>query len=411
MADLAVEEASPAPAAPPPRAFAAPEQGTLDGFEPGKPSFAGILHQKFVFPPFTLLDARMGGWKERKKKYLALGIKSEVGRGANLLKFSDTLLEPDPEKREQADEPTRVQAILAEGGRAGLIAALEAGTITWEEANQYGSNPDNKEAAIIGWYRKIESGLSEAEIIADALIANEEGEGNALNGTSVFDPVLCELAYKWFCPLDGVVVDPFAGGSVRGIMAAGLERAYWGSELREEQVQANRDQVPLFGFKRVPVWVCGDSTKTLVEAPDADFVFSCPPYGSLERYSDDPLDLSTMTWDKFVVAYRQIVRLAVSKLRPDRFACFVVGDFRNKDGWINPLVTETIDAFEQSDARLYNHALLLNAIGSAAIRATRIFNAGRKLVKLHQNVLVFAKGDPIKAASLCMQIDANGTVL
>ena len=43
-------------------------------------------------------------------------------------------------------------------------------------------------------------------------------------GTSIFDPVLCEIAYRWFCPPAGRVLDPFAGGSVRGIVAALLGR-------------------------------------------------------------------------------------------------------------------------------------------------------------------------------------------
>jgi hypothetical protein len=38
--------------------------------------------------------------------------------------------------------------------------------------------------------------------------------------TSIFDPVLCEIAYRWFCPSGGTVLDPFAGGSVRGIVAS-----------------------------------------------------------------------------------------------------------------------------------------------------------------------------------------------
>jgi len=36
---------------------------------------------------------------------------------------------------------------------------------------------------------------------------------------SIFDPVACELSYRWFCPKEGEVLDPFAGGSVRGIVA------------------------------------------------------------------------------------------------------------------------------------------------------------------------------------------------
>ncbi|HXF87125.1 MAG TPA: hypothetical protein VNK48_02075 [Xanthobacteraceae bacterium] len=44
------------------------------------------------------------------------------------------------------------------------------------------------------------------------------------SGTSIFDPVLCEIAYRWFCPPGGSVLDPFAGGSVRGIVASRLGR-------------------------------------------------------------------------------------------------------------------------------------------------------------------------------------------
>jgi hypothetical protein len=59
---------------------------------------------------------------------------------------------------------------------------------------------------------------------------------------SIFDPVLCEVAYRWFCPPGGAVLDPFAGGSVRGLVATRLGRRYFGVDLREEQVEANRGQ-------------------------------------------------------------------------------------------------------------------------------------------------------------------------
>jgi hypothetical protein len=28
------------------------------------------------------------------------------------------------------------------------------------------------------------------------------------SGTSIFDPVVCEIAYRWFCPPNGTVLDP-----------------------------------------------------------------------------------------------------------------------------------------------------------------------------------------------------------
>src|SRR5262249_25656604 len=79
------------------------------------------------------------------------------------------------------------------------------------------------------------------------------------SGPSIFDPVLCELVYRWFCPLGGTVLDPFAGGSVRGIVASKLGRPYVGVDLRPEQIAANREQAARICDHPQPVWHVGDS--------------------------------------------------------------------------------------------------------------------------------------------------------
>lgn len=227
------------------------------------------------------------------------------------------------------------------------------------------------------------------------------------SGTSIFDPVLCELAYRWFCPPGGLVLDPFAGGSVRGIVAAKLGRKYVGFELRAEQVAANREQASAICAEGVcPAWVEGDSRVTIPAAElEADFVFTCPPYGNLEIYSDAPDDLSAMPHGDFVAAYREIIAAAVVKLKPDRFACVCVGDFRDKAGVYRNFVSDTIAAFQDAGALLYNEAILVTAVGSLPIRAGKQFAATRKLGKTHQNVLVFVKGDPVKATAAVGECD------
>lgn len=42
------------------------------------------LSDRFIVPPFSVLDTRQGYWQERKRQWLALGIKSEIGRGGDL---------------------------------------------------------------------------------------------------------------------------------------------------------------------------------------------------------------------------------------------------------------------------------------------------------------------------------------
>lgn len=168
------------------------------------------------------------------------------------------------------------------------------------------------------------------------------------SGTSIFDPFLCELMYKWFCPQNGTIIDPFAGGSVRGIVAAKTGHKYLGLELRPEQVEANivqRDNIIGKDPKRLD-WIIGDSNKTLDGVKDKfDMIFSCPPYADLEVYSDDPADLSTMEYNDFVKVYSSIIRKAVSKLKDNRFAVFVVGEVRTKAGEYRNFVSDTIKAF------------------------------------------------------------------
>lgn len=128
---------------------------------------------------------------------------------------------------------------------------------------------------------------------------------------------------------------------------------------------------------------------------------NCPPYGNLEVYSDNPADISNMTYAAFLERYRAIIKVGVSKLHDNRFACFVVANYRGKEKGCEMLdfVGDTIRAFADAGAMLYNDIILINAVGTGAMRANTSFVRGaRKVVKSHQNVLVFIKGDPRIAA-------------
>lgn len=220
----------------------------------------------------------------------------------------------------------------------------------------------------------------------------ETKKGNMNNGISIFDPALCEVLYKWFCPEGGKILDPFAGGSVRGIVANYLGFKYTGIDIRPEQVESNREQAAEI-CKRgtMPEWICGDSDKVLDGVDGGfDFVFSCPPYADLEVYSELEGDISNMPYLEFLQAYKSIIKKACAKLKPGALACFVVGEVRDKNGNYIGFVPDTIKAFMETGMRYYNEAVLLNSVGTAAIRARRnMYN--QKLVKLHQNILVFKK--------------------
>ena len=294
------------------------------------------LKRKYIIPPFSIFDTASGDWQNRKNKWKSLGIKSEVGRGNN----------------------NSNQRMTSDGKMIGL-------------------NP--KTVAIrtgIDDYRKNKS------------------SDNKSNYISIFDPVLCEVIYNWFAIPNGTILDPFAGGSVRGIVANYLDYQYIGIDLREEQILSNQSQALKIIPNNIPKWIDGDSDKELNKFDRTfDFVFSCPPYYDLEVYCDDPNDLSNMDYNSFNAKYESIINKSCKLLRDNRFACFVVGNVRDKDGYMVDLVGQTIKSFENAGLRFYNEIILKNPVASASMRANGNMTY-KKVVKIHQNVLVFCKGNP-----------------
>jgi len=278
-----------------------------------------LLRDKFIEPPFSVLDTKTGSWQNRKRIWISKGLKSELGR----------------------------------------------------DVKAYTCNNDTHKR-----YNYMPSSIKD--------------------GTSIFDPALCELMYYWFCPENGTILDPFAGGSVRGIVAHYLGFHYTGIELRMEQVIANQQNAKdvLKNTTVYPQWYTGDSDNILPKIKEKfDLIFTCPPYMNLEIYSDDINDLSNMDDAAFIYKYESIIRKACLLLKKDGFAIFVVGDIRDsKTGFYKDFITITKQAFYKANMGLYNEAILLNIIGTACIRSVRPFEKNKKLTKIHQNVLIFKKG-------------------
>lgn len=321
------------------------EQIALLEPEPGDAAGVLSLSERFIFPPFSVLDARQGPWQERKRNWIDLGLKSEDGR----------------------------------------------------TARSYGASAGDKST-------------EDLDDVSNKLLAIS-------NGQSIFDPVLCEMAYRWFCPPGGRVLDPYAGGSVRGLVAAVTGRYYTGIDLSASQIEANERQAEGFADANRydvgywPEWVVSDAWQALspgssvVDDGPYDMVWSCPPYHDLEVYSDHPDDQSNMPWDEFTKRYKETIEGAVDRLAEDRFAGFVIGEIREKGGpgFYRNFMGLTIDAFEAAGAAYYNESILVTSVGTLPLRAAKQFKVSRKLGRTHQTVLWFVKGDPRKASQACSE--------
>ena len=228
----------------------------------------------------------------------------------------------------------------------------------------------------------------------------DSGSGTASRtsdtGTSIFNAALCEILLAWFSREGDSVLDPFAGGSVRGVVANSMGRRYTGVELRAEQVEANREQGAKICPGKEPRWIIGDSSGIDALAGDAapyDFILTCPPYGDLEEYSDDPADLSHMDVKSFDEAYARIIRKTVGLLATDRFAAVVVGNYRDARGFLVDLAGKTVRMMEDAGAKFYDDFIVVQPCGSLPIRTRKQFLVSRKAGRRHQFALVFCKGN------------------
>jgi hypothetical protein len=112
-----------------------------------------------------------------------------------------------------------------------------------------------------------------------------------------------------------------------------------------------------------------------------------------------------MKYEDFKAAYFEIIKKSCDRLKNDRFACFVVGEVRDKKGNYYNFVGDTVEAFRAAGLHYYNEAVLVTMVGNTSLTTSRNFPIARKLGKTHQNVLVFVKGDGKKATQACGVVD------
>lgn len=286
---------------------------------------SGILQDKFIIPPFSILDARKGEWLERKR--------------------------------------------------------------TWRDKI-------NDEGQARG----------DAEIIGDSMSSYINDE---YANVSILDPVLSEIVCKWFTNGENNnVFDVFAGDTVFGYVAASLGHNFTGIELRPEQAQFNNAKTQ----GMTAHYICDDGCNVLKHIKEAsqDLLFSCPPYFDLEVYSDMEQDASNQgSYEDFYKILDTAFSNAIKCLKDDRFAVIVVGDVRNKKTGEYYCFPDDIKAtFKKNGMKLLNELILIDPVGTARLRATRYMDY-RKVAKIHQNVLVFYKGDAQKINKVFPKIEVD----
>lgn len=323
------------------------QNGSGSGSEKQNSAPESSLFDRFIVPPFSILDTRKGYWQDRKKKWY--DIIGDMGESRN-----DTLVTSLEIKYKDLYQRTREHR-------------KELGISFKEYIEKYVSQEDLEK--------------EQAKIVAQ--------------GVSILDPVMAEIVCRWFGQENGKAFDCFAGDSVFGFVAAYLGNDFTGVELREKQAALNNERVE--GMKARYICDDGQNVAQHIESESQDLLFSCPPYFDLEKYSDLPNDASNQgSYEDFIKILENAFTGAVSCLKENRFAAICVGDVRDKNtGFYYDFCGDIKRIFKQNGMRLYNEIILVEQTASTALRASRYMDS-RKVAKTHQHLLVFFKGDPKK---------------
>lgn len=319
------------------------------------------LNDRFVVPPFSILDTRKGYWQARKKMW-----------------------------REQIGD-------MGESRNDKLITSPE---IKYKDL--YKRTRKHREELGVSFKEYIEK-------YVPAEVLEHEASKVLSKGVSLFDPVLSETMCKWFTPYEGAkIFDCFAGDTYKGLVFAMCGFSFRGVELRQEQVDINNRVLEGRGLDIEYICDDGQNVAQHFDPESQDMLFSCPPYYDLEVYSKDERDASNQgTYEEFIAILDKAFKAALTCLKPNRFAVVVVGDVRDKKtGFYYGFADDVKRIFKEGGASLYNEIILVETGASTALRASRYMES-RKVAKMHQNVLVFYKGDPKDILANFPKIDYN----
>lgn len=334
--------------------------GTGDGGGDNEQQNA-TLNDRFVVPPFSILDTRKGYWQARKKLW-----------------------------REQIGD-------MGESRNDKLITSPE---IKYKDL--YQRTRKHREELGVSFKEYIEK-------YVPAEVLEHEASKVLSKGVSLFDPVLSEAMCKWFTPYEGAkIFDCFAGDTYKGLVFAMCGFSFRGVELRQEQVDINNRVLEGRGLDIEYICDDGQNVAKHFEPESQDMLFSCPPYYDLEVYSKDERDASNQgTYEEFIAILDKAFKAALTCLKPNRFAVVVVGDVRDKKtGFYYGFADDVKRIFKEGGASLYNEIILVETGASTALRASRYMES-RKVAKMHQNVLVFYKGDPKDIRTYFPKIEYN----
>lgn len=230
--------------------------------------------------------------------------------------------------------------------------------------------------------------------------AELKDKGDSKGGTtkmSEFDPEVADRIIKYWSNKGDQILDPFCGRATRAICSILQGRDYRGYEISPkhhaftvQRISWATQQQMLFDQWGNADIVLGDGVKMECTPDDfADMIMTCPPYWNIEKYESVDGQLSDIDdYPEFQAQMAEHAKHALRKVKSGGHAIYVVNDFRRNGkfyDWHNDMIRD----FKAAGWEL--HDLAVNKVNSVAIMGVGAYEKDRKLVKLHEYVLIFKK--------------------
>lgn len=194
---------------------------------------------------------------------------------------------------------------------------------------------------------------------------------------------LCVLL--WSQPGD-LVVDPFAGYGMRGLVALTLGRQYVGYEVAKTTYEWVEKRLAREGG----VVYLADGCK-MEATPDASaaLVLSSPPYHAREAYGTDVAQLAALPYADFLEQIRKCAKHVHRVLKPNGIVVFVVGNWR-VDGKLRRFDLDASQALQEAGLDPWDLIILDRGDTFQQFQLLSSLE-GRHTRNVHQYALVYRK--------------------
>jgi len=209
-------------------------------------------------------------------------------------------------------------------------------------------------------------------------------------GFSEFHAGLAENIIRYWSLNGSNIVDPFSGRATRAVISSKLSRNYYGYEISPTTMSRVKKHLENHNITDVTLYLDDGIKMNQTKDEFADLVFTCPPYGNIEKYESVPNQLSDIKkYEDFLVKIKECFVNIKRVLKDGAFFVCVVGDWRSSDGY-HCFGSDTIQLIKEVGLKHHDTIIMQNDSPFAALQAGKCA-ASRITSKIHEYVIVARK--------------------